>query len=154
MAIRQVDLAYVAGFFDGEGSIMMSMPKGKHVRVEVAVSQNTRTVLDLHVKLFGGHVYGYAPKKRPRAIMYQWKVYGQDAYEFLIKIEPYLHVKKVEAHEGMEIWLLRKNMQVVERILKSRAERKKTRWEWLNSSEVETPSTELPGLSVEKLSAS
>ncbi len=153
MKARQVDLAYIAGFFDGEGSVMVSRPKG-HIRIEVAVSQNTRTVLDLHTRFFGGHVYGYAPKSRPRAIMYQWKVYGEAACAFLSQIIPYLHVKKVESQEGIDAWLQRNNPAFVEALLARRAERKRSRLEWLNSSETETPSTEPLGSLVDESLAS
>jgi len=155
--LRQVDLAYIAGFFDGEGTVVISRRKG-YVRVEVAVSQNTRTVLDLHTRMFGGHVYAYAPKKRPRAIIYQWKVYGEAATGFLQIIEPYLLVKKVEAQEGIAIWLDRKNTSLVDEILAIRKKRKEDRLQWLNPSEpslpVETLSTEPLGLPQESLSDS
>lgn len=121
MKVLVRDLYYVAGFFDGEGAIMLSR-QGKYVRLEVAVSQNTREVMDWHARLFGGHVYGHSPKGRSDTIIFQWKVYGDEAVAFLRQIEPMLIIKKVSAQEAIEGWTHRHEPEIVDPIIDRRKE--------------------------------
>lgn len=94
----RLDIAYAAGFFDGEGSITIGLDRGKYLRLEVSSSQNLPPVLFWHVPLFGGKVY------HPAGHASQWKIYGAKAIPFLIMIQPYLIVKAVDVEETLNIW--------------------------------------------------
>jgi hypothetical protein len=116
MSIRRTDLAYLAGFFDGEGSLSLSLNESGGIRFTVACSQNTRTVLDLYVRHFGGSVYGYTPKGR-RSEMFSWRVNAQKAYDFLVQVRSFLLVKLVDADTCMSIWEQREDrLAMAERV--------------------------------------
>ena len=108
MTLRQTDLAYFAGFFDGEGSVMLSLNKSGGLSLGVSCSQNTKTVMDMFEQAFGGHVYSYVPKGRKRAI-FQWRANGQVAFDFLKLVKPWILVKLYVATEGLAAWPVRKN---------------------------------------------
>jgi hypothetical protein len=96
-----VQLSYIAGFFDGEGSVSVSRPKAtknqkRYLKLRARIGQNTRAVLDWIQSLFGGSVieekktYGSAKK-----VMYRWQASDRVAEKFLRTIEPYLIVKRM-----------------------------------------------------------
>ena len=120
------DLYYAAGFFDGEGAIMLSRRRG-YVRLEVAASQNTNLVLVFFVKWFGGHVYSHVPKGRSDTTIFQWKVYGDEAVGFLRLVENILVVKKSDAQECIHGWIHRHEPEIVDPIIQGRKERQDER---------------------------
>lgn len=92
------DLAYIAGFFDGEGSATIRMVKGsndkRYPRLEARLTQNDREVLDWIQEYFGlGKVY---VKKDERTVNtgHSLQMYYKSARIFLTAIEPYLRVKQ------------------------------------------------------------
>jgi len=95
--MKKVDLAYLAGFFDGEGSISLRLQQGKYLRIEVSCSQNSVDVLWMYVRAFRGNVY-----ESQRC--YQWKTYGAQAINFLHSVLPFLVVKRLDAQETIEAW--------------------------------------------------
>lgn len=100
---RQIDLAYLAGFMDGEGAVMLSLHPSGRVKLGVAVSQNTRNVPDMYERFFGGGVYQYQPKKH-KSYIYQWRANGVVAMDFLNQVEPFLLVKRYAAQEARKAW--------------------------------------------------
>lgn len=115
--MRKWELAYLAGFFDGEGSIYITLQKGKYLRVEVSVSQNTATVLWMYVGAFKGSVY-----QGNRCL--QWKVYGANAVGFLRSIRPFLVVKAKEAEETIQAWEKRGDLDFVNEVLDGKRRRR------------------------------
>ncbi len=94
----RIDIAYAAGFFDGEGSVVISLTKEGYLRLEVSSSQNLPPVLMWHENTFGGKVY------HPRNHASQWKIHGKKAIPFLITIQPYCIVKAPDIEEAINIW--------------------------------------------------
>lgn len=94
----RLDIAYAAGFFDGEGTVVISLSKEGYLRLEVSSSQNLPDVLHWHVPKFGGKVY------HPKNHASQWKLHGKKAIPFLITIQPYCIVKAVDIEEALNIW--------------------------------------------------
>lgn len=90
-----MDINYIAGFFDGEGTVGI-YGKGAKLRARISISQTNENVLSLIKTNFGyGNVYKVGRTKD------HWKdawVYAiQDVNEvidFLTKITPFLIVKK------------------------------------------------------------
>jgi hypothetical protein len=95
--MKKTDLAYMAGFYDGEGSISVKLQQGKWLRVEVSCSQNTADVLWMYVRAFRGNIY-----HGTRCL--QWKTYGAEAIKFLHAVKPWLIVKRIDAEETIEMW--------------------------------------------------
>jgi len=92
------DLAYIAGFFDGEGTATIRMVKSsngkRYPRVEARISQNDREVLDWIAELFGfGQVYA-KPDSRTTNLNHSYQAFHKSGRIFLTAIEPFLKVKK------------------------------------------------------------
>jgi hypothetical protein len=82
-------LAYIAGFFDGEGSVFLQT----HGSVEVRIAQVDRRPLDLVVEHFGGRV-GKLSERPGRTPCFQWRISRwPDALVFLRAIRPWSIVK-------------------------------------------------------------
>lgn len=107
MAIRgkqptKLDLAYIAGFIDGEGSIGLykRTPRGDHnpeYIVQITIVQVEKEVLEYIKSFFGGCLSKkkiYSDKHRQS---YQLKFTHNKAVEFAEQIEPYLIIKREQA---------------------------------------------------------
>ena len=74
----QTELAWAAGFFDGEGHISLRNSGKGFKRIAVQAAQIDRQVLDRFQKAVGvGHVYGpYTPKAKTRKPYFGWQTTG------------------------------------------------------------------------------
>lgn len=98
--LTATELAYYAGFFDGEGCIMLTGKSG----IRLAVS-NTHlpTLREMH-KLFGGSVrqckrYGDIDRN-----LFQWYAGGVGAQRVLFLIRPYLFQKRRQASVALQFY--------------------------------------------------
>jgi len=97
--MRQLDVVYIAGFFDGEGSVgLYASSKARRYNLRACLTQVRSTesdqLFELILKLFGGKLYysrQYKPQHRP-AMM--WSLYGDAAANFLKVLRPYLRLKR------------------------------------------------------------
>lgn len=92
------ELIWMAGFFDGEGSVCMSTGPKARTRLRVSVNQRIATPLALFVNHFGGKSTG--PDNNG---LYFWFVTGKRAGHMLEQLQPYLIVKAKVAQWG--IWV-------------------------------------------------
>lgn len=98
------DVAWAAGFFEGEGHINVQIRGGKSY-IAAVVSQVYREPLDKLEKVFGGKVRGpYGPYSGNRRPHYQWSAYGSSALNFLNDIMPYLYRKGDQARVAIDKW--------------------------------------------------
>ena len=100
---NQLFLAWAAGFFDGEGCVMVEMSKssaclhGFRTVLHVTVTQTSLPCLQLHLEKFGGAIVtseNRTPNGRRWAVQHRWVVRNEEALVFLRAIEPYAVVKK------------------------------------------------------------
>lgn len=107
------ELAYIAGFIDGEGSFSICKTKStprkmadgsKKIyvvyKLVVDVTNTNRTVLDLIHNMFGGGVYpGNQKKRNPRYLpRFAWRCNNTEERErFIEAILPYLRMKRKQA---------------------------------------------------------
>jgi len=90
---------YVAGFFDGEGSIRLrtgfSKETPESIRAEVVLSNTHKPILVSIQQMYGGKLLSQANKHRP---IYRlcWRNLD-DIYSFLSQIAPHLIIKKRHA---------------------------------------------------------
>jgi hypothetical protein len=97
---RQLELAWAAGFFDGEGSTSPHRDKTGYCIVQMSIGQVEREPLDRFMKVVGGKIYGPRAHKnrfgsRPQ---YRWKADGIGARAILGLLWPYLtEVKRSQA---------------------------------------------------------
>lgn len=95
-----VVLAYAAGFFDGEGCVLIAKPYNKksnrrYHRLDVDIAQkDPRPLFWLHAH-FGGRI-GKAPSQLRKGAMH-WILHDQAAGNFLEAIRPYLVLKGEQA---------------------------------------------------------
>lgn len=98
------DLSYIAGFFDGEGSINMTVRRRKNFAPEytlsVAIGQNDGATLDWIKENLGGRIYRI---KRDNSFF--WTATNRQAENFLKVIIPYLRYKKPQAEVALSFYL-------------------------------------------------
>jgi len=106
---RNEQLAYIAGFFDGEGSITIHQNGGKAPRgkspnhmLQVSIGNTNPLVLRwLHEEFGGSYCLRRRPSERHRTC-HQWIVRAHEALVFLIAIEPFLKMKKEQCNVALE----------------------------------------------------
>lgn len=139
---RDLELAYLAGFMDGEGSISLVRRRSPASRigieyiVRIDVGNTRRNALDLFQLHFGGTVYLTRYPSRIHANhqdFYRWGLMSRKATEAVRQLLPYLEQKREHA------------LQVIaaQKILTSRA---KSGTRWLDNSVREQQMTELENI--------
>jgi len=92
-------LIYVAGFFDGDGSVGIYSRRGKQFHLRTQVTQNSFKESDaLFVDLkkeFGGNVTTQITLSGKSKL--NWQLNSDSATNFLKAIEPFLRLKKEQA---------------------------------------------------------
>ena len=113
--MRKIDLAYLAGFFDGEGSCGLYTTKGRiqpdgsrqeYFYSRVSIGNTDREIPALCKEIFGGGLSTEQPLKG--LIVYRWNATGENANNFLRQIVHYLKQKKVRAKLLLEYYTKRK----------------------------------------------
>lgn len=113
-------IPYLAGFFDGEGTISLGRYKndGGGYRLAIAVSQNERSPLEMFQATFGGRIYEQKWEKAQRAF-YSWQVTNRvDRLKCLEMLSPFLIVKKREAEIALAFLrtMVRSRYDVAEKV--------------------------------------
>jgi len=99
--MARITLQYIAGFFDGEGSIGIyhhgKIKQGFHLRTQLTNNQNKNTekLMSYLVDKFGGNLSEQVTLSGKTR--YNWQLNSDKAIFFLRKIEPYLILKKDQA---------------------------------------------------------
>lgn len=106
--MKETDIAWAAGFLDGEGCFHMyeSTSKG-HSSVRAAIKANQaihRAPIEKLHNLFGGSIWERNQKTVTNKPVYEWQVQSADAILRIIPlIAPYLIVKKPQAELILEL---------------------------------------------------
>lgn len=90
LKLAEHEAAYVAGFFDGEGTVNYY-----NSSLRVSISQKDRTVLDWLCSIYGGGV-----NCRPNGV-HVWWVNGAGSFAFLSEVGPYLRIKVEQVREAI-----------------------------------------------------
>lgn len=111
------DLAWAAGFMDGEGCVLVCRARNKGTKTGINHTL-TLTVTNTDIRplhkfqlMFGGYVRidKHTSAKRKRTI-FKWIITSRGAVEVLIKLLPYLVVKAEQAKVAIEYPFNEKNM--------------------------------------------
>lgn len=94
-----MNLAYVAGLMDGEGSIGFTRSRSAMVP-RVSITNTDIELLEDIKAAFGGHIQKLTRGKDNWKTAYAWVLGNSKAVDFIEKIEPWLRVKKEQT------WLL------------------------------------------------
>lgn len=101
---EDIRLAYIAGLFDGEGSVSVFKAGGQYacLSLRIQIVNTNITPLQLVVNMLKGtiHTYPYTPEQRMPC--YRWRIGGVAAGFILEKLLPYLIIKKERAILGIE----------------------------------------------------
>lgn len=102
MRYNEIDLAYIAGFLDGEGSFIITYQgeSKRRLRPMISVANTSREILEWIKELFGGFISannGSICKPRGRTIYYYSLGSRKACLEVLQLVIPYLKVKKKQA---------------------------------------------------------
>lgn len=107
--MHENDLAYTAGFFDAEGSIVISkeapsihMIHFQH-RLHIKLGSANRSIINWLKYNFGGSAYFHKKKREHRGTFY-WQTSSTPAANFLQQILLYLQIKKPQAELGLQLW--------------------------------------------------
>lgn len=99
------ELAYIAGLFDGEGSVTIRSSKGlrrPHALLCQITQESNEALLVVH-RLFGGSLFDQPRHNSPNPLPeFHWSIYAKSAKEFLVAIRPYLLVKADVADLGLQ----------------------------------------------------
>lgn len=107
--MKRIDLAYMAGLFDGEGSIVIHARKyvtkqGKiqtHSYAELCLGSTDEWVVRFFQVSFGGNVYLRRPAKPGARFgtssMWAWQVAARKTIPPLEALLPYLRLKRAQA---------------------------------------------------------
>lgn len=87
-------LAWMAGVFEGEGSIRISRPAPRNMGSLCVDLPNTdRTLIEPFQAMWGGSIKRYA-QKPPQREYYRWRCSSRQAEEFLLSMWPLLGTEK------------------------------------------------------------
>ena len=118
--IRESDIAYIAGLFDGEGSIQYKKkPEKKRSgtydcrRISMEISMTDQSVIRWVTEVLGCGTFSKKPRKGKRKdgtkylMQYRWRCTFRDAYYVCRVLWPYAHTKlpkiqQVIDHYGQE----------------------------------------------------
>lgn len=88
------ELAYAAGYVDGEGCLWI----GRHWKIGVTVANTHRPTVEWFCERFGGSIIKPRPPRKPNhRPVYAWQVVSRDASQFLRAIAPYMREKTPQA---------------------------------------------------------
>ncbi len=91
--LSETEKAYFAGFFDGDGCVLIRSFAPRAPRsfcILVQITQNDHSILHELKCIFGGNIH----RDRKANV---WSIDGLSAADFLGQIAPYLRLKKEEA---------------------------------------------------------
>jgi intein/homing endonuclease len=105
--VTDLELAYLAGFFDGEGCVHINSPdRAGRQNLLIRVSQTEPSVLLLYESRWQGKISTRenGPNRKP---IWLWTACSQNATECLKDLLPYLRVKSAAALVGVEFQALK-----------------------------------------------
>jgi hypothetical protein len=94
--LRPTELAYLAGFFDGEGSIGVAGGS-----LCVRITNTYRPILERFKTAFGGTIDVHSTGDEKSRLSWVWRCYGTNAENALIAMEPMLVEKGPQAYLGL-----------------------------------------------------
>ena len=94
------EIAYIAGFFDGEGYLGIADNQG--LRLIVSISNTKFEILHWLKDLFGGSIYVRQRSGSNHKPIHIWTIVSREATLFLCQIQPYLRMKDEVAQLGID----------------------------------------------------
>jgi len=113
--MTEIELAYAAGLFDGEGCVSINKTSAKNYKrngfqLRCSISITHEATSQLFANNFGG-THKLIQRKSGGRDYWQWVIVARQARDFLIPLQPYLQIKKEVASIGIEFQNYRDNNQ-------------------------------------------
>ncbi len=107
-------LAYVGGLIDGEGCISIQKTSGKkkacyYLEITIGMSLKAAPLLQAIKKSFGGTLCKGRVKSKNWDGSLKWRIGGEKAMEFLVKVQPYIILKASQTSIAIELEMMRQN---------------------------------------------
>ena len=100
--IETEKLAYAAALLECEGSLTVSRGgKWKTVSLHISIANTDKRLVDFLQETFGGNIYAEAPRGLSKRLIYRWKIFSNQAVEFLRLVRPYMRIKTKQADLGI-----------------------------------------------------
>jgi hypothetical protein len=107
IAMTLTDIAYVAGFLDGEGCVSLAWRKGKlgynYITPIIQITNTNEEVLIWIKSIFGGSIQFRPDTRKTRKDSWCVTMAGETALKFLKSVRPYLRIKTKQADIVMSI---------------------------------------------------
>lgn len=84
-------ISYLAGYFDGEGTIGMN--NAAYPQLHIAVGSADEEVIDMFCSTFGGRKYIAKPQRMTKRQQFKWSLCGSKAQKVLWQLYPFLRAK-------------------------------------------------------------
>jgi len=109
------DVAYIAGFFDGEGCVRIkkSNQGGNSYYVWVAITNSNKEILDYVAEIFGGSVR--RAEKRVNKWIYHFLITSSEATDMLKTMLGFLREKKEQAELAIQFHEMKEKLKPVEK---------------------------------------
>jgi hypothetical protein len=109
-----MDLAYFAGYFDGEGCVRLKKYPQKAGGVQyyfgVSITNTYQPALERFVDAFGGKIYRSNKDSSKGRHAGMWELRGEAAERFLSAIIPFLQEKRAQAELALQFRQLRSQL--------------------------------------------
>lgn len=104
---NETTLAYLAGVFDGEGCVSVSIQKKNTCLLSVSVAMTDRQAVNLFFEVFGDSfkIRNDDTKKGKSKTVYTWKIHNAESAGALEVFSKYCRVKKDVSKKGYELAL-------------------------------------------------
>ena len=99
------DYEYLAGYFDGEGSITIRVNKNvkrPYHQLRCTMGTTDKVVLNLFKSVYGGSLYAVKKYHDHYKQKWQWEVSSKKALDFLLIVHPLLIEKQLQAETGIK----------------------------------------------------
>jgi len=112
--IPEVDAAYIAGLFDGEGNVNYAKRREKKKRrngkvyetncwrISMEISMTDKSVLTWLHQVLGVGTLNPKPRKNGHQMQYRWRCVFRDAYYVCLLIWPFAHTKLPQIQKVIE----------------------------------------------------
>ncbi len=102
--MTSLELAYFAGFFDGEGCVnIWRARKTNSYQVRVVISSTNKGIMEKFQGKFGGSISTIVSVQGNNKPFWIWKISGTDVTKFLVMIQPYSILKNEQIKIGLRL---------------------------------------------------
>jgi hypothetical protein len=105
VSLQEIEIAYIAGLVDGEGSIGVSASSHSltNYRIKLDITMCDRQAIDFAASVFGGKVVQLKHKTSSGKAIYSWVLWCQKAANVLEQLIPYLLIKRDRAQKAVQL---------------------------------------------------